>query len=292
MRRNERALREELLRIAHLTYERHLLVGLDGNLSVRISDELVLATQAGCHKGMLTADQLVVVDLDGNKVRGNGRPTSEMAMHLACYRTRPDVEAVVHAHPPVCVAFTIAGVSLARCVLPEVVLTLGAVPTLDYETTGTTTLADKVGEAVRSHDAVMMDRHGAVCVGTTLTDAFCKLETMEHMAKILRDARMLGGVRDLPSDESVRLRSMGLKRYGGPPQAVALADDPEADLPPACFGCSGCGHPSEEGLAMPAGFSVARLTETPVVAQGAGAPRGRGRLESIVAEAVREVLGE
>ena len=131
-RPSERALRDELLRIAALTYERHLLVALDGNLSVRLSDELVLCTQAGCHKGMLSDEQLVVIDLDGKKVRGVGEPTSEMAMHLACYRERPDVEAVVHAHPPTCIAFTVAGVSMARCVLPEVVLTLGAVPTLDY----------------------------------------------------------------------------------------------------------------------------------------------------------------
>ena len=261
---SEAQLREEMLRISALTYERHLLVALDGNLSVRLSDELILCTQAGCHKGLLRDDQLVVIDLDGKKVRGRGQPTSEMAMHLACYRQRPDVQAVVHAHPPTCIAFTVAGVSMARCVLPEVVLTLGAVPTLPYATTGTDSLAEKVGDAIRTNDAVMMDRHGAVCVGSTLTDAFCKLETMEHMAKIMKSARDLGGIQDLPADESVRLRSMGLKRYGGPPESVAQADGPCADLPPACTGCSGCGQPSPTGLMSSAGFSVARITNTPL----------------------------
>jgi hypothetical protein len=190
-----------------------------------------------------------------------------MAMHLACYRRRPDIEAVVHAHPPACIAFTVAGVSMARCVLPEVVLTLGSVPTLHYETTGTQTLGDLVGDAMVLNDGVMMDRHGAVCVGLSLLEAFSKLETMEHTAQIMRDARILGGIQDLPSDEAVRLRSMGLKRYGGPPEAVAMADDPGADLPEVCLDCSGCGNPTEQGIAPPAGFSVARLTNTAVLPQ-------------------------
>ena len=208
-----------------------------------------------------------------------------MAMHLAFYRERADIEAIVHAHPPTCVAFTVAGVSMARCVLPEVVLTLGAVPTLAYATTGTASLADSVGAAMRSHDAVMMDRHGAVTVGDTLESAFCKLETMEHMAKILKAARDLGGIQDLPPAESVRLRSMGLKRYGGPPEAVVKADEPHADLPPTCIECSGCGQPSEHGLMTQASFSIARLTNTPVL------PQEVLRLEAEVRQAILETLG-
>lgn len=239
-RRPERTLRDELIRFSRLCYEQHLLVAMDGNLSVRLTDGLVLCTQAGCHKGLLSDEHLVVIDMQGRRVRGGGRPTSEMAMHLACYRERDDVEAVIHAHPPTCIALTIAGVSMARCVLPEVVLTLGAVPTLPYETTGTQALADRVGEAMRQHDAVMMDRHGAVCVGPNLFATFCKLETMEHLAKIMKAASDLGGIRDLPCEEASRLRSMGLKRYGGPPLAVAKADQPGADLLSARSSCAGC----------------------------------------------------
>ena len=261
-RRSERQLRDELIQFAHLTYERHLLVALDGNLSVRLTDQLVLCTQAGCHKGLLRDEHLVLIDMNGRKVRGRGEPTSEMALHLACYRQRPDIEAVVHAHPPTCVAFTVAGVSMARCVLPEVVLSLGTVPTLGYETTGTHALADAVGRAMRGHDAVMMDRHGAVCVGDSLESAFCKLETMEHMALIMKAARDLGRVQDLPADEAIRLRRLGLNRYGGPPSAVARVDEAAADLPPACIDCSGCGNPTADGLGAPAGFSVARLSRS------------------------------
>jgi L-fuculose-phosphate aldolase len=208
-----------------------------------------------------------------------------MAMHLACYRERKDVEAVVHAHPPTCIAFTVAGVSMARCVLPEVVLTLGTVPTLDYETTGTQDLGDKVGAAIRGHDAVMMDRHGAVAVGSSVFDAFCKLETMEHMAKIMKAARDLGGIQDLPPSESAALRKMGLLRYGGPPEAVDGARRGGHDLPGACTACSGCGNPRAEGLAAKAGFSVARLTNTEIQ------PMPRREIEIEVRKAIREVLG-
>jgi len=245
---SEQQIRQEMLRFAQLCYKRNLLVAMDGNLSALLPDGDVLCTKAGCHKGMLTDADLVVIDRKGSKVRGDGDPTSEMAMHLACYNARPDVTAVVHAHPPISVAFTVAGVSMARCVLPEVVLTLGTIPTLDYRTTGTEDLASIVGRHIQSYDAVLMDRHGAVCVGRGLLEAFCRLETMEHTALITKTARDMGQVQELPASEATHLRSMGLKRYGGPPSAVAKADAPGADLPPACLGCSGCANPSPTGI--------------------------------------------
>ena len=259
-RKPEQQLRRELVQFAHLCYERGLLVGFDGNLSARIDDDFVLCTRANCHKGLLTEDDLLIVTLAGKKVRGNGAPTSELGMHLACYKARPDVQAVVHAHPPICIAFTVAGLTMARCVLPEVVLTMGVIPTLSYETTGTTDLAALVGEAVREHDAVLLDHHGAVALGDSLLAAFCKLETMEHTAKIMKAARDLGGIIDLPPAESAHLRKLGLSRYGGPPAARARVGEPFADLPLACQACSGCGNPTAKGLGAKAPFSVARLS--------------------------------
>lgn len=259
----ERRLREQMLKIGHLCYERHLLVSLDGNLSVLMSDTEILCTRAGCHKGFLTDEDLIVVDRQGRKIRGSGNPTSEIFMHLACYEERPDVKAVVHTHPPISIAFTIANVSMARCVLPEVVLTLGTVPTVEYETTGTHALADKIRPYVREHDAILMDRHGAVCLGKDLFTAYCNLETMEHTALITKTARDLGGVKELDPGEAGRLRSMGLKRYGGPPSAVAKADQPGADLPHACTGCSGCANPTPSGIAPQVSLKMARVSETP-----------------------------
>ncbi|MCB9766085.1 MAG: class II aldolase/adducin family protein [Alphaproteobacteria bacterium] len=284
---SERELRKQLIRFGRLCYERHLLVAMDGNLSARLPDGSILCTQAGCHKGFLEDEHLVVIDPAGRKLRGRGRPTSEMAMHLACYDVRPDVHAIVHAHPPLSIAFTIAGESMARCVLPEVVLTLGTVPTVEYETTGTQALADKIRPVVRDHDAILMDRHGAVCLGRDLLEAFCRLETMEHTALITKTARDLGQVRELPTDEAVKLRSMGLKRYGGPPSAVARADDPGADLPEACLGCSGCANPRPTGVGPKANLRLARVVAEPVLAAPA-----RRELEDVVLEEVLRVLGE
>ncbi len=228
---SEHDLRQELLRFGRLCYERRLLVAMDGNLSVRLSSGDLLCTRAGCHKGFLNDDDVLLVDELGRVKRGEGRPTSEIFMHLACYQQRPDVHAVIHAHPPLCVAFTLAGVSMDRCVLPEVVLTLGSIPTAPYRTTGTPDLAQQIREYARDYDAILMDTHGAICLGGDLLQTFCRLETMEHTALIMKTAQDLGGVRNLPPEEAVYLRRLGLGRYGGPPAAVARADLPGADLP-------------------------------------------------------------
>lgn len=297
----EHQLRQEIVRFSHLCYERNLLVAMDGNLSTLLPSGEILCTKAGCHKGFLTDDDLVVVDRKGRKVRGSGRPTSEMSMHLACYDERSDVRAVVHTHPPISIAFTIAGVSMARCVLPEVVLTLGAVPTVTYATTGTTDLAELVRASIRDHDAILMDRHGAVCVGGSLLEAFCRLETMEHTALITKTARDLGMVRELPPEEAVALRSMGLKRYGGPPEAVAKADAPGADLPEACLSCTGCNHPSPHGVGPRSDLRMARVTKQTLPALqaaveaakrevGAPAAQAGGGAEALEAAVAAEVL--
>ena len=265
-----------MVRIAHLMYQRGLLVAMDGNLSALLPSGDVLCTRAGCHKGFLTEDDLIVVDRRGELKRGGGRPTSELQMHLACYDERPDVRAVVHAHPPISVAFTIANVSMARCVLPEVVLTLGTVPTVPYQTTGTQDLASAIRPYVREHDAILMDRHGAVCLGKDLLSAFCNLETMEHTALITKTARDLGGAKELPPEEAIKLRAMGIRRYGGPPAAHDALDKAGVDLPDACLSCSGCANPAPDGVGPDSGLRMARVVE-----------RSMLRMDDVLAEAAR-----
>ena len=289
---NEHQIRKDLIKFSHLCYERNLLVAMDGNLSVRLPSGNIICTQAGCHKGFLTEDELVVIDARGKKIRGKGQPTSEMAMHIACYNARPDVHAVIHTHPPISIAFTIAGVSMARCVLPEVVLTLGVIPTIDYATTGTDDLASRVGDAIVNHDAILMDRHGAVCVGKNLLEAFCRLETMEHTALITKTARDLGGVKELPPQEAVRLRAMGLKRYGGPPKAVARADHPCVDLPDICTGCSGCAAPQPTGIGPKVDLRLARITHSPVHTLGAALDAPGDPIEDLVVAEVLKALSQ
>jgi L-fuculose-phosphate aldolase len=224
------ALRRELVEIAHRLDARGLLVGLDGNLSARLPDGNVLCTRAGVAKGRLTEDDLVEVDPEGRWRAGWGRPTSEIAVHLACYAARPDVGAVVHAHPPAAIACTLAGIDLDRPILPEVVLTLGTVPTLPYVRTGTDALAEAVRAAILHRDALLLARHGAVTVAATPWTALHHLETVEHLARIALDVARVGGVPALPPDEAIALRRAGLRRYGGPPAALARIDEPTADL--------------------------------------------------------------
>ena len=197
----EHELRQEMVRIGRLMWERGYVAATDGNLSARLGNERLLVTATGHSKGSLSVDDLVILDLDGEPVasyRGRGqRPSSEILMHLEVYRQRPDVGAIVHAHPPVATAFSIAGVSLARCVLPEVVITLGSIPTAEYATPGTTELPQSIREAIRDHDALILAHHGSLTVGETLWEAYLRLEKVEHTAQITLVAHQLGQVRTL-----------------------------------------------------------------------------------------------
>jgi L-fuculose-phosphate aldolase len=172
-------------------------------------------------KGFLGNDDLLVIRLDGKPVssyRGWGRqPSSEIAMHLEVYHQRPDVEAVIHAHPPLATAFSIAGMSLARCVLPEVIVTLGSIPTTDYATPGTGEVPDSIRQAVRDYDAVILAHHGSLTVGSTLWEAYLRLEKVEHTAQITLVAHQLGQVGTLPPEAVEKLiakRQELLQRQG------------------------------------------------------------------------------
>ncbi len=204
--------KNELVRFARLLHQHGYTAALDGNLSVRLSDGRLLATRSGCHKGLMTSDDVLLLDESGKKLQGDGEPTSEIAMHLACYAARDAVRAVIHAHPPHAIAATLVGVSLQAPILPEAVIALGAVPTLPYERTGTTDLADSVEGAIWGHPAVMLERHGSVTVGTSLLDAFCNLESLEHTAKILLLAHGVRQPDELPAAEVEALQRIGAVR--------------------------------------------------------------------------------
>ncbi len=200
----EHELRREMVRIGRLMWERGYVAATDGNLSARLGSNRLLVTPSGLSKGFLSADDLVVVRLDGEPLagyRGRGRrPSSEIAMHLAVYEQRPEVGAVIHAHPPLAVAFSIAGVSLARCVLPEVVVTLGAIPTTGYATPGTKEVPESIKQAIAGYDAIILAHHGSLTVGDTLWEAYLRLEKVEHTAQITLAAQQLGRVHTLPPE--------------------------------------------------------------------------------------------
>ncbi len=205
----EQKLRQRLARICRMLHQKNLIAAMDGNISVKFGDGL-LTTPSGVNKGFLEEDQLILVDWSGRVVQGDGQPTSELAMHLAVYRLRPEVEAVVHAHPPLATAFSIAGISLEDFVLPEVVMTLGVIPTASYATPTTEEVPAAIADLIRNHDALILERHGAITVGQDLMEAYNKMEKLEHCALIIFASLQLGKVQCLPPREVEKLMRLKL----------------------------------------------------------------------------------
>lgn len=190
----EASLRQELLRISHLLYKQGLVAGSTGSLSVQLSDGEILCTTSRSHKGLLTDEDLLVIDMQGNPIRGEGEVPAGVTMHLACYQSRKDVRAVVYSQPQTCMAFTLAGLVLDSSVLPNVVATLSSIVTLPYQTLGTNELSQQVGDAIAHKDVVLLERQGAVSVGVSLLDALCRQEEMEQLARIIFQAKTLRAV--------------------------------------------------------------------------------------------------
>lgn len=210
----EHELRQEMVRVGRLMWERGYITATDGNLSARFGSDRLLVTPSGMSKGFLSASDLLLIRLDGEldaafAYRGQGqRPSSEILMHVEVYSQRPDVNAVVHGHPPLATAFSIAGLSLARCILPEVIVTLGGIPTAEYATPGTVELAETIRRVIQGYDAVVLAHHGSLTVGQTLWEAYLRLEKVEHTAQITLAAQQLGQVSTLSPQAVARLTAM------------------------------------------------------------------------------------
>jgi len=202
---------EALLRVGALMYQQRLIVACEGNLSARLDANTILATRSGAAKGFLKPEDFVEVSMEGRAAVG--KPSTEIQMHLAIFRARGDVGAVVHGHPSWATALATAGRGLTECLLPEVVLGLGKVPLSRYATPGTDEVAHAVCEHITHHDAVLMPNHGVVACGPDPMTAFQTLETVEHLAQITLLAELAGGARVLSRDEvSALVESSG----GGP----------------------------------------------------------------------------
>ena len=224
---SEAALRDDIVEVGRRLYARGYTASNDGNISVRLDAGRLLMTPKSECKGFMSPDMMCITDLDGRKLAGDRDPSSEMQMHLEVYRQRPDVAAVVHAHPPIATGFAVAGIPLDRAVLAEVVTTLGSIPIAEYATPSTKELPEAVRKYVKAHDGMLLANHGALTVGKDLFSAYYKMETIEHFAKISLVARMLGGERLLSRQEVDRLQ--GLRGMYGiaapapicPPDAVS-----------------------------------------------------------------------
>ena len=231
---NEPALRQALCDAARDIWTRGLGAAADGNLSARLGKDRLLATPSGCHKGRLRPDDLAVTDLTGRHLAGN-RPSSELALHLSAYQQRPEVNAVIHAHPPMATAYELAGGALSEVFVSEVIFAFGQVATAPYVTPTTAEVGTVLAPYLRCYDVVMMPRHGVVTLGADLDQAFIRLDAMEHTAKIVSMAQLLGArfqgaPSPIPGDELSRLyQAAGRTPQGGacPPmeQTAAPAGD-------------------------------------------------------------------
>jgi L-fuculose-phosphate aldolase len=201
----ERALRQDLVRFGKMLHNHGFVAATDGNLSVRLDDTRFLVTPTCFSKGMMEPEDMVVVDVQGKKLSGSYNPSSEIAMHLTIYRMRPDVGAVVHAHPCTATGFASAGIALDEPLCSEVVITLGAVPLAPYATTGTMELSDSLRPFIPFHDAILMANHGVVTYGEDICRAYMRMEAVEHYAKIVMTTRQLGSARSLNSRQVEKL---------------------------------------------------------------------------------------
>lgn len=196
---------EEIIDAGRRLYETGLVVSNDGNLSVRLTDGNILATPTNVSKGSMTEDMLVLLSPDGSVLEGRLRPSSEIKMHLAIYRENPELNAVVHAHPPTATAFASAGEALDKAVLQETVVQLGVVPVAPYALPGSRELAESCAPYCRAYNAVLLEYHGATTWGKSLKQALHRMESVEYYAKTLLTLRALGVDRPMTEQQTAAL---------------------------------------------------------------------------------------
>jgi len=205
---------ETIVDVCHRLYARGFVTATDGNVSARLENGNFLTTRTAINKGMVTPGDLVEVDAAGNPLTQNFKPSTEFGMHLFIYSQRPDVHAVVHAHPIYATGFAAARQPLTECIFPEVIVGLGAIPLADYATPSTGEVAGSLAPFVKNADAILLANHGVVTYGLDLYDAYFKMEKVEHAAHITFVARMLGGERLLASPDIEKLRAISRESYG------------------------------------------------------------------------------
>jgi len=202
--------KQQILDIGKRLWQREFIASNDGNITVRINDNRLLTTPTGVSKGFMTPDMIIEMNMDGKILSASKiyHPSSEVKMHMEVYRQRDDIRSVVHAHPPVCTSFAVAGIPLDKCVLPEAVLTLGAVPIAPYGTPSTMEIPDSIKPYLQKSDAILLANHGALTLGTDLISAYHRMETLEHSARIVFNAIQLGNVNMIPGPEVKKLMEL------------------------------------------------------------------------------------
>lgn len=203
-------IREQICDVCHKMWQLGWVAANDGNVSAKLEDGTFLATPTGISKSFITPEKLVRIDAEGNVLEGQpgARPSSEIKMHLRCYRERPDVGAVVHAHPPTATGFAVANIPLDDYSMIETVIAIGSIPVTPYGTPSTYEVPDAITPYLEKHDVMLLQNHGALSVGSDVITAYYRMETLELFAKISLNARMLGGAQEISRENIDRLISM------------------------------------------------------------------------------------
>ncbi len=203
-------LREQICDVCHKMWQLGWVAANDGNVSARLEDGTFLATPTGMSKSFITPDKLVRIDADGNVLEGAPglRPSSEIKMHLRCYQERPDVNSVLHAHPPTATGYAVAHKALDEYSMIETVIAIGSVPVTPYGTPSTYEVPEAIAPYLGEHDVVLLMNHGALAVGSDVITAYYRMETLELFAKISLTAHLLGGAKEISRENIDRLISM------------------------------------------------------------------------------------
>jgi len=216
--RTESQYRSDIIEICKRVHSNGWVASNDGNISIRISPNEVLCTPTGMSKGYLTPDQLVKVDMDGNKLEGALEASSEVKIHLDVYKHKEGINSAVHAHPPYSTAYAVAGIPLDQCVIPEIIVSLGSIPLTAYGTPSTQEIPENIRKHLQDHNAFLMENHGAFAIGADVYQAYYRMESMELFAKISLLAKTLGNVNNISEDnvrKIIELRSNFIKDDDG-----------------------------------------------------------------------------
>ena len=222
-------LRRDIVEAGRRIYQRNFVASNDGNISARVDQRRVLITPTGVSKGFMKPEDLIVVDYEGQVLEGRRKPSSEMFMHLRIFKERPDIHGIVHAHPPKATGFAVAGIPLTQCVLPEVVVTLGGIPLAEYGTPGTEEFYEPVLKYLGDYDAFLLENHGALTIGTSVMNAYYRIETLEHFAHIALVAIQLGKLQTLGREDVEKL--IGLREKFGIRTKVSCESCERNDTP-------------------------------------------------------------
>lgn len=211
---SNKSVQDQLINVCHRLYAKGFVTATDGNVSVRLENGNILTTRTAINKGMVTVDDLIETDAYGAVLAARGEPSTELPMHLYIYSQRPDVNAVVHAHPTYATGFATARIPLNECLFPEVIVGLGAIPLAEYATPSTAEVVESIAPYVPRADAILLANHGVVTYGPNLLDAYFKMEKVEHAAHITFVARLLAGEKSLTEEQVARLKEVSLESYG------------------------------------------------------------------------------